>query len=93
MNPEDMRAENLREGDRVAVESPWGRLETVARVDENLRRGVISITHGFGGLPGRVDPDRDGVSVNLLTSSVSQRQAINAMPRMSALPVNICKLD
>jgi len=54
---------------------------------------VISITHGFGGLPGRVDPQRDGVSVNLLTSSVHDRQAINAMPRMSALPVKVHKLD
>ncbi len=93
MNPDDMRAEHLQEGDKVSVESPWGRLETVARQDETLRRGVISIIHGFGGLPGRVDPGRDGVSVNLLTSSLSERQSINAMPRMSALPVNVRKLD
>jgi hypothetical protein len=65
----------------------------VAREDRDLRRGVISITHGFGGLPGRVDSQRDGVSVNLLTSSVHGRQTINAMPRMSALPVRVHKLD
>ncbi|MAL95130.1 MAG: nitrate reductase [Haliea sp.] len=92
MNPEDMQAEGLQNGDRIAVASPWGQLETVAREDANLRRGVISITHGFGGVPGRTDPSRDGVSVNLLTSSLQERQPINAMPRMSGLPVNIHKV-
>jgi hypothetical protein len=58
--------------------------------DNTLRRGVLSMSHGFGGLP---DADNDylstGVSTNLLTSTSENLQTINAMPQMSALPVQI----
>ena len=61
-----------------------------------LRRGVVSISHGWGGLPGdppdATDPHSAGVNVNRLTTTRSGLDPINAMPRLTALPVRIVPL-
>ena len=54
-----------------------------------MRPGVVSMTHGFGLLPHETDHKRDGACVNLLISTDCERQTINAMPRMTAIPVHI----
>jgi anaerobic selenocysteine-containing dehydrogenase len=94
LNPEDMAAEGLCEGDRIRVASAHGSIELIAEADPTLRRGVISIVHGFGGLPkdGAAYEER-GVSTNLLLSlDESSRETINAMPSMSGIPIGIQKL-
>ena len=69
MNPEDMLDEGLGDGDRLSVQSAHGQIEVVAEADPSLRRGVVSIVHGFGALPGRGGSyEESGVSTNLLTS-------------------------
>lgn len=92
MNPGDMLREKIQDNERVTIESRYGTLEALARADPDLRSGVVSITHGFGSLPGSLyKPGCEGVSTNLLTSSVHDRQAINAMPRLSGIPVSVRK--
>tara|TARA_R100001509_G_scaffold162743_1_gene135184 strand:+ start:17846 stop:19930 length:2085 start_codon:yes stop_codon:yes gene_type:complete len=92
MNPADMAREHIHDDERVVIESRHGALEALARADPDLRSGVVSITHGFGSLPGgRQEGACAGVSTNLLTSSVHDRQAINAMPRLSGIPVSVRK--
>ncbi len=92
MNPADMARERIQDDERVVIESRHGALEALARADPDLRSGVVSITHGFGSLPGgRQEGASAGVSTNLLTSSVHDRQAINAMPRLSGIPVSVRK--
>jgi len=62
----------------------------VAAADATLRRGVIAIAHGFGTLPDEEgDPRSDGAQTNRLICSTRDRETINAMPRMSGIPVNI----
>ena len=53
-----------------------------------MRRGVVSIAHCWGGLPGEEGP---GVNTNLLIATDKHVEAVNAMPRMSAVPVNVSK--
>ena len=55
-----------------------------------IRPGCASLTHCYGDLPGNDDDPRVfGTNPNRLVSAVDQRQAINAMPRFSAIPVTI----
>jgi anaerobic selenocysteine-containing dehydrogenase len=91
LNPDDMRAEGVADGDAVEVASRHGAIRVVATADPTLRRGVVSITHGFGALPGSSERYQDvGASTNLLTSLADDaRETINAMPRMSGIAVSV----
>jgi hypothetical protein len=51
---------------------------------------VVSISHGWGALPGQLPGDpRNGVSTNLLVSTKWMVEPINGMPAMSAIPVDV----
>lgn len=90
MNPDDLLAEGVGEGEMLRIESEHGVIEAMAEADVNLRPGVVSISHGFGLLPDEPEDYRSyGVSTNLLIDSRRHREPINAMPRMSGIPVNI----
>ncbi len=86
MNPQDMQRESLMEGDPVVISSERGEITLRVAVDPTLRCGVVSIAHGFGSLAGQ---DGDSASTNLLISTDRHCATINAMPRMSGIPINI----
>ncbi len=92
VNSADLATMGLASGDRVRVISRTGAVEAIVEADDTLRPGVLSMLHGFGVLPEDNDYMRDGVSANLLISTDSELQPINAMPRMTAFPVAIEKL-
>jgi anaerobic selenocysteine-containing dehydrogenase len=52
VNPDDLAALGVRDGDWVAVESPNGRLVGRNRSDESMRRGHIAAPWIRHGLPG-----------------------------------------
>jgi anaerobic selenocysteine-containing dehydrogenase len=90
LNPADVAAEGLQEDDRIDIISEAGSITTRVKLDPTIRRGVVSITHGFGGLPGDGgDFDQDGANTNLLIDPATPRESINAMPRMSGIPVTV----
>jgi hypothetical protein len=62
----------------------------LARVEDRLRRGVVSMTHMFGPLVSSADVLADGgANVGQLTSLTEQLQPINYMPRFSGVPVRV----
>jgi anaerobic selenocysteine-containing dehydrogenase len=89
INPEDLAEIGAENGDEVEISSRTGSIVAVAQADATLRRRVLSVPHGFGGLPD-VASNRgyyeDGVSANLLLDD-EKRETINAMPRMSGFNV------
>jgi anaerobic selenocysteine-containing dehydrogenase len=89
LNPEDLAELGLLDGDRVEIASAYGAIPAIVRADPTLRRGVVTMSHGFGGLPGETVYERDGANTNLLTSLDHDVQPINAMARFSAAPVRI----
>lgn len=94
MNPADISALALREGDEIEIESDNGSIRAVLKADPALRSGVISLSHGWGGLPEEAANWRQaGSPVNRLISDRHPIEAVNAMPRMSAIPVNIRRMD
>jgi anaerobic selenocysteine-containing dehydrogenase len=90
LNPEDVATEGLQEDDRIEIISEAGSIASRVKLDPTIRRGVVSITHGFGGLPeDGADFDQNGANTNLLIDPATPRESINAMPRMSGIPVRI----
>ena len=97
LHPDDLAALGVAAGQGIAIESAHGRIEAIAEADDSMRPGVVSISHGWGGLPGDVpgaaDPHCAGVNVNRLTTTRADLQSINAMPRLTALPVRLTALQ
>ena len=63
----------------------------IAAADAALRTGVVSMSHNWGDLSNN-DPQqyrRHGASTNFLIHDAAVYESINAMPRMSAIPVNV----
>lgn len=90
MNPGDVAAMQLSDGAKVTITSDHGAIPAVVKTDEAVREGVLVMTHGWGGLPGdAAGYEQAGANVNLLISSERHVEPINAMVRMSAIPVNI----
>ena len=51
LHPEDMAELGLDSGDLVQIESDFAAVIGVAESDDDLRRGVVSMSHGFGANP------------------------------------------
>jgi anaerobic selenocysteine-containing dehydrogenase len=92
-NPDDLEALGCPSGTLVTISSAHGDVEAVVQADATLRRGVLSMTHGFGGLPGDDDPLLHGSSTSRLMSLSAGAQSISAMPHMSAIPVSLVRAD
>jgi anaerobic selenocysteine-containing dehydrogenase len=89
INPQDMQNLGIHEGDKVTISSDLATIEGVVKPDPTIRCGVVSMTHGFGSLPDDTVYERDGSSTGKLISTDRDLDPINAMPRMTAIPVNI----
>ncbi|MGJ3562050.1 molybdopterin dinucleotide binding domain-containing protein [Streptomyces sp. INA 01156] len=79
----------ITHGAAVTIRSPHGTLEAVAHEDPSMRPGVLSMTHGWGGLETGGDPRTTGSNVNRLTSLHHGAQAVNHMPTLTAVPVSV----
>lgn len=88
MNPADLAALGLADGDTVSIRSASGMIEAVAEADDSMRPGVAAMSHSWGGLP-----EAGEESVNMLIDSTVHVEAVNAMPRMSAIPVHLSGRD
>ena len=51
LHPADLAERDIKPGDEIVIRSAIGELTTVAAADRHLRRGVVSMTHCYGGLP------------------------------------------
>jgi anaerobic selenocysteine-containing dehydrogenase len=88
LHPAEFPSLGIDHGDKVEIASDLGKIIAVAQPDETIRRGVVSIAHNWGGLPGK---DGRGVNTNLLIATDRHVASVNAMPRMSGVPVNLRK--
>lgn len=90
MNPDDMDREGINDGDAISISSETGRIAGIAKAENSLRRGVISMTHLFGDLFSSDDPmQQNGSFTGRLTSLQNNLESINFMPRFSGVPVHI----
>ena len=90
LHPDDLRMLGLGENDEVEIVSETGRLSAAVKTDAGLRRGVVSISQCRGPLPGEDNSEPAG-STSLLVRMDHGVETINAMPMMTAIPVNIVR--
>ncbi len=89
LHPDELARLGVVAGDMVSLTSDHGSIPAAVAPDTTLRRGIVSIAHGWGSLPGETIYERDGSNTGLLISTDRNLETINAQPRMSAVPVNI----
>lgn len=93
MNPVDIAELGIAAGDMVEIRSAYDRVGGVVEADATLRRGVVSMTQGFGGLPGEdSDPRIMGSNSGRLLSVDDMFDPISGIPRMGGLPVAIAPI-
>lgn len=90
LNPDDLASLGLEPGDEVEITSAHGKVVAIVQSDPDMKSGVVSLPHGWGGLPAEnEDPRAEGSCVNLLIDTDRNFEPINAMPHMTAVPINI----
>lgn len=90
----DLAALALQEGEAVRIRSRAGHMRARIRADDSLRRGTVSVVHGFGA-PATLadaDPVLAEASVNRVVD-LSERDTITGIPRMTGVPVAVERLD
>jgi anaerobic selenocysteine-containing dehydrogenase len=81
VHPEDAARLGIPDAMTVEVSSEHGTTTAVAEVTSAIRRGVVSVPHGFDGIA--------GPNVNDLTSDTDDCDPLTGMPRYSGFPVRV----
>jgi anaerobic selenocysteine-containing dehydrogenase len=89
LHPDDIHALGLTEGAAVDIVSDHTRIRGFVKADAGLLRGVVSMSHCFGGLPDGDEDPSAGACTGRLIDTDRHYQTINAMPTMSGLPVTV----
>ncbi|WIW89469.1 molybdopterin-dependent oxidoreductase [Sphingobium sp. V4] len=93
INPADASRFAISSGDQVLVQSRFGEVRAIVEEDKEIRPGVVSMSHCFGGNPGDdEDPSTEGANVGRLISVEDRPDPITGIPRMGALPIRIVSL-
>jgi anaerobic selenocysteine-containing dehydrogenase len=89
VHPDDARALDLADGGGARVTSEAGSVEVVVEVSDEIRRGVVSLPHGWGhdrpGTRQSVAREHAGTNTNLLAPGhfvdvPSGNAAVNGIP-------------
>ncbi|WP_379611227.1 molybdopterin-containing oxidoreductase family protein [Pseudonocardia nematodicida] len=91
LNPVDMETLGIENGAGIEIEADnGGRIPAIAEAEPGLRPGCVSMSHCWGGLPeDRLSYVDVGSSTNLLVRTDDVVERINAMPRMTSIPVRV----
>jgi anaerobic selenocysteine-containing dehydrogenase len=90
VHPEDLAALGIESGESIEIRSTHDHILAVAEADDSLRRGVVAMTHGFGGQPDEDDRHREiGSNPGRLMAADLEYDPVSGMPRMGALAISI----
>lgn len=93
MHPDDLAGLGVLPGALLEIRSGYGAIIGVAEADAGLRRGLVSMTHAFGDLPGTADEAElarsAGSNIGRLISVDRDYDPQSGIPRMSAVPVSV----
>ncbi len=90
LHPGDLAALGFASGDLVEIESEDGAIAAIVEAADDLRPGVVSMAHCFGGDPAvDADPREVGSSTAALISVAHDYDPISGQARQSAIPVRL----
>jgi len=82
IHPADAAARGIENGAVVEIVSQHGRISAIVQLAEDMRQGVIALAHGFV-----------GANPAALIDDASDYDALSGLPRMSAIPVEINRIQ
>ncbi len=92
MHPDDVAELEMVGGDLVEITSPSGRLIGVVEPADDVKRGVISMAHSWGGTSVTDEKVRDiGTPTSRLVSVDAGHDPVTGMVVSSAIPVAVAK--
>jgi anaerobic selenocysteine-containing dehydrogenase len=92
LHPSDLAALGFSSGDLVQIESEDGAISAIVEAADDLRPGVVSMAHCFGGDPADdADPRQVGSSTAALISVDHDYDPISGQARQSAIPIRLRK--
>ena len=93
MHPDDVAELDMVGGDLVEITSPSGRVIGVVEPAEDVKRGVISMAHSWGGTSLTDEKVRDiGTPTSRLVSVDAGHDPVTGMVVSSAIPVAVSKV-
>jgi anaerobic selenocysteine-containing dehydrogenase len=88
IHPEDAKTLGLEAGELAECRSARGQIAVVVERDESLRRGVVTVAHGYGNRHAGSEPI--GPQINRLTS-LAHCDPFSHTPYHKHIPVSIGK--
>ncbi len=93
----DLAALGLTDGELIEVRSSHGAIPAVVEASDDVKPGVVSMAHSWGGSPAPEDGTDEkvreiGSNTNRLIDSSAQTEQYSAMPRLSTIPISIRRL-
>lgn len=91
MHPDDLAALGFNNGDKVRIISSHDSILGLVESDPTLKLGVVSMSHSFGGLPGKDNQQFMSLGSNTgrLISVEESYDSLTGIPQMSNIPVRI----
>ena len=90
INPDDLADLNINDGDTVEIISARASITSVAVAADDVRRGCISMAHGWGGNPDEPeDPHNKGGNTGRLCFTDRDFDLYTGIPRMSNIAVKV----
>ena len=93
MHPDDLVALGLRDGDLVDIASPRASIRGVVAPAEDLRPGIVSMAHAWGGTPADDGSVREIGSPTGRLSDLRSFDPVTGIPCMSAIPVSVKRAE
>ncbi|WP_101757385.1 molybdopterin-dependent oxidoreductase [Oceanicoccus sp. KOV_DT_Chl] len=93
LHPDDISALGLSSGQMVKLQSETADIKVLLEADSSLRRGIVSMSHCFGGDPtGVEDIAQFGASASKLVAVDKDFDPLMGMPKMTGFPVKLAAL-
>jgi anaerobic selenocysteine-containing dehydrogenase len=93
MHPDDMESLGLNDGDLIDISSPRASIRGVVAISDDLRPGVVSMAHSWGGTPADDGAVREIGSPTGRLADLRTFDAITGIPCMSAIPVSVQRAE